>query len=90
MSKLSTKFQSARQDWETPQDLFDEIDSIYHFDCDLAASPENTKVASRYLTVDDDAMQSRWSGLGGMPGLIAGNDQALKRSGFQAGVVYPH
>lgn len=34
---------SKSTDWETPQDLFDTYDELYHFDLDVCASQENTK-----------------------------------------------
>ena len=32
-------FSSAKDDWETPQALFDELDREFHFTLDAAASP---------------------------------------------------
>ena len=40
---FATRFTTARQDWTTPQDLFDKLDKEFHFEWDLAASAENTK-----------------------------------------------
>ena len=34
---------SVRQDWETPQDLFDKLNEVYHFDWDAAATGETSK-----------------------------------------------
>lgn len=41
-------FSSAKNDWETPQDLFDELDREFHFTLDAAASPSNAKCAKYY------------------------------------------
>ena len=36
---------SKTDDWATPQNLFDELDSIHHFTLDVAASSTNHKTA---------------------------------------------
>lgn len=35
---------SVRQDWETPQDLFDKLNEVYRFDWDAAATASTLKV----------------------------------------------
>lgn len=52
-------FSSKKQDWETPQWLFDQLNEKYHFDLDAAASKENAKLAN-YFTEDDDALNLDW------------------------------
>lgn len=34
-------FSSKTAEWETPQDLFDELDEYFCFDLDVCATPEN-------------------------------------------------
>jgi len=58
---LQVHFSSASADWATPDDLFAELDTIFHFDLDACASPENAQCA-RYFTKDDDALRQRWTG----------------------------
>jgi phage N-6-adenine-methyltransferase len=41
--KFKTRFDSKKQDWETPDDLYKKLDEEFHFTFDLAASPHNTK-----------------------------------------------
>lgn len=41
-------FTSNRQDWETPQQLFDQLDATEHFTLDAACSPANCKCATGY------------------------------------------
>ena len=41
-------FSSKSDLWETPQDLFDELDKEFHFNLDVCALPENTKCAAYY------------------------------------------
>ena len=36
-------FSSKKMDWETPQDLFEQLNADYCFDIDVAASSENAK-----------------------------------------------
>lgn len=54
-------FSSDKNDWETPQRLFDELDRHYHFTLDAAASHTNHKV-DRYFTADDDGLAQDWGG----------------------------
>lgn len=54
-------FSSDKNDWETPQSLFDELDRRYHFTLDVAASHTNHKV-DRYFTADDDGLAQDWGG----------------------------
>ena len=44
-------FSSASDDWSTPQDLFDRLDSEFHFDLDPCATAENSKCDSFYMVV---------------------------------------
>ena len=44
MSFFKTKFESHKQEWETPDDLFDRLDQEFHFDIDLAADSRNREV----------------------------------------------
>ena len=36
-------FSSERDDWETPQALFDELDAEFHFTLDVCANESNSK-----------------------------------------------
>lgn len=36
-------FSSNSDEWETPQDLYDELDKEFHFNLDLAATKKNSK-----------------------------------------------
>lgn len=52
---------SLRDDWETPQDLFDALDARYGFTVDVCANDGNAKCA-RYYTADDDGLSKSWEG----------------------------
>ena len=53
-------FSSKNHDWETPKDLFSEVNREFNFDLDAAASAENAKVDS-FLTIEDDSLSVDWS-----------------------------
>lgn len=57
-------FTSDKDDWETPQKLFDEIDKHFDFTYDLAASESNHK-CYRYFTKEDNALEKDWEQLEG-------------------------
>jgi phage N-6-adenine-methyltransferase len=58
----SGMFTSETDLWSTPQDLFDALDSIYHFTIDVCATPENAK-CERYFTPEDDGLSQSWNGI---------------------------
>ena len=60
-SNLEVHFSSASAEWATPDDLFAELNDIFHFDLDACASSENAK-CSRYFTEQDDALRQHWAG----------------------------
>lgn len=51
---------SNKDDWETPQALFESLNAKYHFVIDLAASKDNAK-CDRYFSVADDSLSKDWS-----------------------------
>ena len=52
-------FSSGKNDWETPQWLFDELDAEFHFTLDPCASHETAK-CNNYYTVEDDGLIQDW------------------------------
>lgn len=54
-------FTSNRQDWKTPQDLFDQLNAAEHFTLDAACSPENCKCATGY-TIGNSGLTHPWTG----------------------------
>lgn len=54
-------FMSEKDDWETPQDLFDKLDEHFHFTLDAAASDSNHKLP-RYYTRETDGLLQDWGG----------------------------
>lgn len=55
-------FSSKTDLWATPQDLFDKYDSIYHFETDVCAFPENAK-CKRFFTPEMDGLKQEWTGV---------------------------
>lgn len=51
---------SSRNNWSTPQELFDRLDAEFGFTLDVCASAENAK-CERYYTIEDDALQQPWA-----------------------------
>ena len=39
-------FSSTTDEWATPQELFDELDSEFHFELDVCANEKTTSVTS--------------------------------------------
>ena len=52
---------SASAEWETPQDVFDILDEIFHFTLDPCATSSNAK-CSLYYTKEDDGLSKSWAG----------------------------
>lgn len=53
---------SEKQTWETPQYLFDKLNSVYNFTLDCCAEAHTAKV-SNYITKEMDALSMSWSGV---------------------------
>jgi len=47
--------ESTCQDWRTPPDLFEKLNEIYNFDCDVCASDEN-HLCDKYFTEQNSAL----------------------------------
>jgi phage N-6-adenine-methyltransferase len=63
MDKRTQKlmFSSERQDWATPQDVFDKLNEEFKFTLDPCCS-ELTKKCKRYYTKETDGLSKDWSG----------------------------
>jgi phage N-6-adenine-methyltransferase len=62
MALFKTKFDSIRQDWETPDELFNPLNEEFGFTFDVCATKENTK-CSNFYTISDNALEQKWSGV---------------------------
>ena len=55
-------FSSVRNNWETPQKIFDELDEEFGFDLDVCADEGNAK-CERYYTEEEDGLGKKWEGV---------------------------
>lgn len=62
MANFNNKFDSIRQDWDTPQSLFDKLNQEFKFEWDLAASDKNAK-CPKFFTQKDDGLKQKWDGI---------------------------
>lgn len=60
---MNVHFSSKTEEWETPQAFFDELDKEFHFDIDVCATSENTKVKNSYWSKAKDGLKQDWDGL---------------------------
>lgn len=59
--KTEVMFSSKSDLWETPQELFDRLNAIHHFNTDVCALPNNAKCADFY-TPEQDGLAQEWKG----------------------------
>lgn len=52
-------FSSNSEEWETPQGLYDELNSEFRFNLDVCANIENTK-CPKYFSKGQDALRQDW------------------------------
>ena len=52
---------AATDEWETPRELYDMLDSEFHFTVDVASSDENAKCLKHYTKTDNGLVQN-WAG----------------------------
>ena len=62
ISKLNAGlFSSNKDDWETPQELFNNLNAIFHFTLDPCSTHENAK-CEKHFTVQEDGLKQDWGG----------------------------
>lgn len=54
-------YSSDSCEWETPQQLFDELDAEFHFTLDVCSTDENAK-CEKHFTKADDGLAQDWTG----------------------------
>jgi site-specific DNA-methyltransferase (adenine-specific) len=57
---IAVHFSSETVEWETPQALFDELDTVFRFQLDVCAAADNRKVKS-YFSKTDDGLAQQWT-----------------------------
>ena len=59
---MKVHYSSNSYEWETPQDLFDELNSEFRFDVDVCAIPQNAK-CKKYFSPIQDGLLQEWNGV---------------------------
>lgn len=54
-------FSSRREDWCTPQWLFDQLDAEFHFTLDPCCTDKSAKCEQHY-TLETDGLKQNWGG----------------------------
>lgn len=57
----SVMFSSASDNWVTPKRLFDDLNAVFNFDLDAAASDDNAK-CQKYFTIAENGLAQSWHG----------------------------
>ena len=61
MSNINVHFSSETDMWSTPQNFFDQYNSVYNFDIDVCATAENAKCA-KYFDKEVNGLEQEWEG----------------------------
>lgn len=61
MASFEKKFESIKQDWNTPKELFNKLNNEFNFEWDLAASSDNT-LCQNFYTKEDNGLTKTWNG----------------------------
>lgn len=56
------KFESGKQEYETPTSIFNPLNTEFDFTIDVCADSNNKKV-NAYYSIEDDALTKTWSGV---------------------------
>ncbi|MBQ1430696.1 MAG: adenine methyltransferase, partial [Firmicutes bacterium] len=54
-------FTRQSDEWETPDTLFESLNTIFNFTLDAASSDDNFKLPKHY-TINDDGLSKSWEG----------------------------
>lgn len=61
MSVSKALFSNNSDEWATPQELFDSLNSEFNFDLDVCANASNHKCED-YFTIEDNGLVQNWGG----------------------------
>lgn len=76
-------YSSESEVWETPKDLFDKLDTEFHFDIDVCALPSNAKCTT-FFTPEQDGLNQKWAGVCWMNPPYGRNIGAWMRKAFES------
>lgn len=54
-------FSSKSDEWETPQQIFKQLDAEFRFNLDACATADNHK-CEKYFTKEEDGLSKNWGG----------------------------
>ncbi len=61
-TRMGVHYSSSTDQWSTPQDLYDLLDSEFGFDLDVCATADNAK-CERFYGEEDDGLAQQWHGV---------------------------
>lgn len=73
-------FKKDSDEWETPEDLYQQLDDEFHFNLDPCSTDKNHKTVL-YYTKKEDGLKQSW---GGVPRLVQSTIQQCKRVGKES------
>ena len=73
------KFASENNEYETPDELFERINNIFHFTRDVCASAKNTKCKT-FWSEQDSCLNKKWDGVNWMNPPFKGMKQFVKKA----------
>src|SRR5256885_1497837 len=62
MANFANRFSSKKQDWTTPQELFERLDNEFCFETDLAADAINKK-CEQFFDAKTNGLLQPWKGI---------------------------
>ena len=62
MSNMAVHYSSDRTDWETPQELFRQLNDEFHFTLDVCAFTHNAK-CKNFFSPEIDGLSQEWNGV---------------------------
>jgi len=62
VKNLDVMYSSKSDEWATPQNFFDDINSEFNFNLDAAADDNNHK-CEKYYTVEQNGLEQKWGGI---------------------------
>lgn len=61
MANIGVMYSSKSDEWETPQQFYDELDKEFNFNLDVCATDDNHK-CQEYFTQEDNGLEKSWGG----------------------------
>jgi len=60
VAEFKTKFNTGKQTWETPDEIFEPLDKEFGFTLDVCANSDNTK-CKEFIPEEIDGLKTRWA-----------------------------